>query len=184
MINVFMGGTTSGFDWRGVLENAFSDKAYENKLRLFNPLVDDWNEEAQANEIKERENADICLQVITPWIGGVYSIAEVTDDSNKKPTKTVFVVLDRESIMNGLVELESRGWIGPVIYEGEIPDFSNSMKHSLEATKRLIDSNGARVIVSLPDLVEYIANQVDISTIEEQVKNMADANKFNFYDPS
>lgn len=165
MINVFMGGTTSGFNWRSVLENAFSDKKYENKLRLFNPLVDDWNEEAQANEIRERENADICLQVITPWIAGVYSIAEVVDDSNKKPEKTVFVILDKKTIINELEELQPRGWIYTMAYEGEIPDFPNALKHSLDATRRLVESNGARVILSLNDLVEYIENQVNISMI-------------------
>jgi len=60
---------------------------------FFNPVVDDWNEDAQANEIRERESCDICLYAITPRMTGVYSIAEVIDDSNKRPAKTVLVLL-------------------------------------------------------------------------------------------
>ena len=44
-------------------------------------------------EIQQRELCDFCLYVITPKMTGVYSIAEVIDDSNKKPEKTIFCVL-------------------------------------------------------------------------------------------
>ena len=36
-------------------------------------------------EIKQRAECDFCLYVITPKMTGVYSIAEVVDDSNKRP---------------------------------------------------------------------------------------------------
>ena len=40
-----------------------------------------------------RETDDICLYVITPEGEGFYSFVEVTDDSNKRPEKTVLCVL-------------------------------------------------------------------------------------------
>ena len=41
----------------------------------------------------ERETADFVLYGITNYIKGVYSIAEVVDDSNKRPGKTIFLNL-------------------------------------------------------------------------------------------
>ena len=55
--------------------------------------MEDWTPDCQAIEITERESADIVLYVITPLMMGVYSIAEVIDDSNKRPEKTVFCFL-------------------------------------------------------------------------------------------
>jgi hypothetical protein len=62
-------------------------------LLYFNPVVDDWDEEAQANELRERGICDFCLYTITPKKIGDYPIAEVVDDSNKRPGKTVLVLL-------------------------------------------------------------------------------------------
>lgn len=66
---------------------------YDENLDYFNPVVDDWNDEAMAKEIHERETCDFCLYTITPKMTGTYSIAEVVDDSNKRPEKTVLVLL-------------------------------------------------------------------------------------------
>ncbi len=62
-------------------------------LEYFNPVVDDWDAEAQDNELIEREECDFCLYTITPKMTGTYSIAEVVDDSNKRPDRTVMVLL-------------------------------------------------------------------------------------------
>lgn len=87
MSKVFLGGTCNDSTWR-------DDLIPKLKIDYFNPIVDDWNKEAQQEEIKERKNSDYVLYVITPKMSGVYSIAEVVDDSNKRPEKTLFCVLN------------------------------------------------------------------------------------------
>jgi hypothetical protein len=64
------------------------------EIDYFNPVVSDWNETAYQRELQERETCGICLYVISPEMTGVYSIAEVVDDSNKRPHKTVFYFTD------------------------------------------------------------------------------------------
>jgi hypothetical protein len=66
---------------------------HDQGMEYFNPVVDDWDDDAQANELREREECDFCLYTITPKMTGTYSIAEVVDDSNKRPHKTVMVLL-------------------------------------------------------------------------------------------
>lgn len=85
MKKVFLGGTCNESNWRELLIKQLS-----NDVSYFNPVVKDWDEEAYERELKERETSDIVLYVITPKMTGVYSIAEVIDDSNKRPKNTVF----------------------------------------------------------------------------------------------
>lgn len=80
---VFLGGTCNNSTWRDSLIPHLN-------LDYFNPVVEDWTPACQEQEIVERQNCDVCLYVITPKMTGVYSIAEVIDDSNKRPGKTVF----------------------------------------------------------------------------------------------
>lgn len=89
MKRVFLGGTCNGSTWR----NRMMIYLHEKGMEYFNPVVDDWNDDAMKNELREREACDFCLYVITPKMTGVYSIAEVVDDSNKRPEKTVLVLL-------------------------------------------------------------------------------------------
>ena len=86
MKKVFLGGTCNGSLWREKLIPLL-------KINYFNPVVPNWTPECQQREIDERETSDFCLYVITPKMTGVYSIAEVVDDSNKRPSKTVFCFL-------------------------------------------------------------------------------------------
>lgn len=88
-MKVFLGGTTNNSNWRDSLIKKL-------KIDYFNPVVDDWNEKAQAEEIKQRKECDYVLYVITPKMEGVYSIAEVIDDSNKRPDKTIFCYLTED----------------------------------------------------------------------------------------
>jgi len=85
MKTVFLGGTCNGSCWRDVLLEKVTN------ADCFNPVVPDWNDEAYQRELKAREESDYCLYVITPKMTGVYSIAEVVDDSNKRPNKTIFL---------------------------------------------------------------------------------------------
>lgn len=109
-MKVFLGGTCSGYDWRSELIPLLDCDYY-------NPIVKNWQESDRLREVQERENADFILYVITNGLKGVYSIAEVVDDSNKRPKKTIFCVLDT--------------------------GIDKQMMHSLEATAQLVKSNGA-----------------------------------------
>lgn len=80
---VFLGGTCAETAWREKLISML-------KIKYFNPVVPNWTEECMKREREERVKDDFCLYVITPSMQGVYSIAEVIDDSNKRPKKTIF----------------------------------------------------------------------------------------------
>jgi len=83
MKKVFLGGTCNGSVWRDNLIKHL-------RCDYFNTVIDDWNEAAQQEEIKQRSQCDYVLYVITPKMTGVYSIAEVVEDSIKRPNKTLF----------------------------------------------------------------------------------------------
>lgn len=154
MINVFMGGTCEGYDWRKDLEEHFKGNG---KIRLFNPVVDDWNEEAKANEIRERETCDLCLYTITPHIRGVYSIAEVIDDSNKRPSKTLFCYTQPDG-----------------------SEFDEKMYHSLQAVGDMVERNEGKVFTSISSLIEYFENMIKLSDIKELVESKMSSMNFDF----
>ena len=88
MIKIFLGGTCGQTDWRLDLEKVL-DRA---GLKYFDPFIRDREriDEDKEIEIDERESCDYVLYVINHEMKGVYSIAEVVDDSNKKGNKTLF----------------------------------------------------------------------------------------------
>lgn len=88
MIKVFLGGTCNESLWRDRLI-AMLDTS---KVNYYNPVVLDWIEDCQIEERRQREICDYCLYCITPRMRGVYSIAEVVEDSIKRPEKTIFVI--------------------------------------------------------------------------------------------
>lgn len=122
-MKVFLGGTCSGYNWRAKFIPML-------KCDYYNPIVKNWSEEDRVREVKEREQADIVLYVITNGLKGVYSIAEVVDDSNKRPSKVVFCVLK-----DGI---------------------DSQMKRSLDAVMQLIKANGGYVCDSLEKAASYI----------------------------
>jgi len=125
-MKVFLGGTCNGSTWR--------EKLIPNlKIDYFNPVVSDWNKEAQLNEIREKNKSDFLLFVITPLMTGCYAIAEVVDASNKKPKKTILCVLDEDGIK-----------------------WTKSQRDSLSAVEDLIQSNGAYVFNTLEDTTSFL----------------------------
>lgn len=127
IMKVFLGGTCNGSNWR-------EDVTPHLKIDYFNPIVPTWDKKAQLNEIKEINESDFLLFVITPLLTGVYSIAEVVDASNKKPEKTILCVLDED---NG------KKW-------------TESQKKSLTAVEKLVHSNGAHVFKSLEEIISFL----------------------------
>ena len=119
---VFLGGTCNESTWRDELIDAL-------KIDYFNPVVDDWTPDCMTEEIRQRTLCNYCLYVITPEMTGVYSIAEVVDDSNKRPEKTVFCVLESA---NGLSftdgQMKSLNSVGEMVKRNG-GHFSPSLKH-------------------------------------------------------
>ena len=124
---VFLGGTCGSSTWRESLIPML-------QINYFNPVVPDWNDEAYQRELHERATCDFCLYVLTPAMEGYYSIAEVVDDSNKRPDKTVFCVLQSE---NGL-------------------EFSEKQMKSWSAVLKMVAKNGGRIATSLEDVAEIL----------------------------
>lgn len=130
MKRVFLGGTCNNSSWRDIVISLLED----NGIDYFNPVVEHWDDEAKKRELHERETCDFCLYVITPKMMGVYSIAEVVDDSNKRPEKTIFC----------FIESDGR------------EEFSNSQIKSLKAVGSMVIRNGGkftRRLLDIPDLI-------------------------------
>lgn len=127
MKKVFLGGTCNESTWRDNLISML-------KIDYFNPVVEDWTPECQKEEIRQRDKCDYCLYVVTPKMTGVYSIAEVIDDSNKRPQKTIFCYLE---VDNGIA-----------FEKGEIK--------SLNAVSKMAESNGAYIFSSLSQIADFL----------------------------
>jgi hypothetical protein len=127
MSKVFLGGTCNGSTWRDLVIPKLN-------IKYFNPVVEDWTPECQAEEIKQRENCDFVLYTITPKMIGVYSIAEAVDDSNKRPEKTIFLILESD---------------------GE-NSFTIPQLKSLSAVWDMIGRNGGKTFRNIDQLVGYL----------------------------
>ena len=132
MSKVFLGGTCNESTWRDKLIPMLN-------IEYFNPVVEDWTPECMAEEIRQRELCDYCLYTITPAMTGVYSIAEVIDDSNKHPEKTVFCVLNDD---------------------GEA--FTNGQMRSLNSVGEMVKRNGGRFVMSLRDVADLLNGDPDV----------------------
>lgn len=130
---VFLGGTCNESTWREELLPMLCAQ-----VSAFNPVVDDWNEEAQANEDWHKAHDDFCLYVLTPEMAGFYSIFEVADDSNKRPARTICCFLRERA---GL-EFDAKVWRG------------------VEKIKRDLVRNGAMVCDDLKGVAEFLNNVV------------------------
>lgn len=145
---VFLGGTCNNSTWRDKLIPLL-------KIDYFNPVVDDWTPECQNEEIRQRESCDYCLYTITPKMTGVYSIAEVVDDSNKRPEKTILCVLDEDN--------ES--------------SFSETQIKSLKQVKEMVKNNGANVFDSLEDIASFLNKTNKNDLIENYIIKKMKNNK-------
>ena len=127
MKKVFLGGTCNGSNWREQLIPLLT-------IDYFNPVVEDWTPECMDEEIRQRKECDYCLYVLTPKMKGVYSIAEVVDDSNKRPEKTVFCYLPDD--------------------DGEY--FDKHQVKSMDSVCRMIDENGGKVCMTLGEVARFL----------------------------
>lgn len=131
-MKVFLGGTCNESTWRQILISLL-------EIDYFDPVVDDWTEECMTEEIRQRKSCDYVLYVLTPLMTGTYAIAEVVDDSNKRPEKTLFCYLERD--MNS---------------EGKFPVFSKGQLKSLCQVQNMVKQNGASVFETLAQVATYL----------------------------
>lgn len=133
-------GTCNNSLWR----NRFIILLNKDKYDWFNPVVNDWNEEAQKNEEYHKDNDEVIVFVITPKMKGVYSIAEVVDLSyRKKSNQTlVFCLLTQEK--------DSQS--------GHTISFDEFQIKSLRAVESLLERNGIKTTESLEELAEFVNN--------------------------
>lgn len=134
---VFLGGTCNESTWRKKLIPMLT-------IDFFDPVVDDWNEECKQRELYERNTCDYCLYTITPRMVGTYSIAEAVDDSNKRPEKTVFCVLQEDDTEDNL------------IFSAIYKSFTKAQANSLNEVGKLIERNGGKYFTSLGEVAEYL----------------------------
>ena len=134
MKKVFLGGTCNESTWRdGLIEIL--------EIDYFNPVVDDWTEECYREELRQRELCDYCLYVITPRMRGVYSIAEVVDDSNKKPEKTIFCIVTADFSDTG-----------------DIIMFDEQQLKSLDKVGVMVQNNGGKYFRTLREVAKFLNN--------------------------
>ncbi len=127
-MRIFLGGTCNNSIWR----NELIEKL-ERNVDYYNPVVSNWTKECQEKELFERKHCDYCLYVITSEMIGVYSIAEVVDDSNKRPDKVIFAVLE-----NG---------------------FSEEQIKSLKMVSKMVKNNGSIIFNTLDDIAYFFKHK-------------------------
>lgn len=130
-MKVFLGGTVNS-NWR--------EKAIEFlQIDYYNPIVLNWTPRCKLKEDEEKASSDFLLYVITPNMEGAYSIAEVIDDSNKRPEKVIFCMLldDKDEY-------------------GNKTSFSDNQHKSMLLIYKMIEKNGAKAFISLEGAINYI----------------------------
>lgn len=133
---VFLGGTCNDSSWRQDLITIL-------EVSYFNPVVTDWTPECMAEEIHQRNSCNYNLYVITSQMTGVYSIAELIDDSNKRPSQTLFFI-DSEGFDSGALK-------------------------SLHSVCRMALSNGATEFKSLVEIAAFLNKLPDQSLVRTEL---------------
>ena len=130
MKKVFLGGTCNRSLWRdGVIKKL--------KIHYYNPCGEQWTPEMMEEELRQRKECDFCLYVVTPKMKGFYSIAEVVDDSNKRPEKTIFCFINAD----------------------EEQTFGDVQIKSLQQVAKMVKGNGANVFKTLDEVTDFLNHQ-------------------------
>ena len=145
MKKVFLFGSCNESAWRYELIKML-------EIEYFNPVVDDWTEEYYQEELRQREICDYCLYVITPRMKGVYSIAEVVDDSNKRPEKTIFCLLDYD-LSDYKMKIEDGKKV-----RRYVEMFDVSQLKSLDKVGVMVEKNGGKYFRELREVAEFLNN--------------------------
>ena len=131
-MRIFLGGTCNGSKWRESLIPYIT-------CDYFNPVVENWDDAAKERERYEREHCDYVLYGITPRMKGVYSISELVDDSNKRPKRTLFLLLKND-----------------IADDGSLISFDKEEMNSLNEVANMVNRNGGFVFHSLYSFIIFI----------------------------
>ncbi|NOQ71136.1 MAG: TIR domain-containing protein [Crocinitomix sp.] len=85
-MKVFLGGTCNNSLWR-------EDLIPKLTIDYFNPVVDEWNEEAYHTEVAAKLDCNYFLYCLTPKYTGYFSFAEVVNESFHYSNQTIFCFL-------------------------------------------------------------------------------------------
>ena len=88
---VFLGGSCGDTTWR----NKLIPKLESVGVKYFNPVVEDWNEEAQKAEEYAINYSDTILMLISPRTSSTYSLYELAKYTNTN-RKVIFTYLDED----------------------------------------------------------------------------------------
>ena len=91
--------------------------------------------------VSERVNCDYNLYIITPLLVGYYSLAEVVDDSFKKPGQTLYCFLNSD---------HDNGEAGP-----KERKFNGDQIKSLRSIGRAVENNGGIWCKSLNEAITF-----------------------------
>lgn len=138
MNKVFLGGTCNGSTWREELKPKL-------KMPYFDPVVEDWNEEAMKREEIEKNASDYHLYVITNEMKGVYSIAEVVDSAWRSSLAST-----HKYTISG-----PRHTVFCIIPDG----FDESQIKSLRAVGHIVDNRGQKYFENLEDVANFLNGQ-------------------------
>ena len=126
-MKVFLGGTCNDSNWREKIIPFL-------RCEYYNPAETNWNAYNQAEEFLEKGKCDYILVVTSPKENPVYCIADGVDLSNKAPEKLIWCMLKDD--------------------EGHY--FDSQTLLSLLAVGVMIEQNGATVLKSLQEIVDYL----------------------------
>lgn len=155
---VFLGGTCNESKWREQLIPMLKNIDY------YNPVVPDWTEECMAEERRQRMVCDYCLYVIAPRMKGVYSIAEVVDDSNKRPKKTILCILSKDT--NPALDYTTAPGTPEFVY------FDKSELKSLGQVAAMVQRNGGKYFKSLEEVANYLNKETPVIKITKHLTGL------------
>lgn len=146
-MKVFLGGTCSDSTWRKYAIEQLT-------IDYFNPIVDEWNDEAQKIEEEEKASSDYHLYFLTPLYEGYFSIAEIIDESFHHPEKVIFSFIEEDG--------------GKRFTEDEI--------NTLKSLGERVRENRGRYLESLEDVCSFLNTPVN-----KEYSSQFDAERFDFF---
>lgn len=144
---IFLGGTCNNSTWRDELIPLL-------KVDYFNPVVEDWTPECQAEERRQKDDkCNIHLYVITSAMIGVFSIAEAVASAHLPDIGTIFHVCpegfgkhELESLKATLELIESVGAVGNMGEDNTMDELARMLNIAITRTEeemnfRLVSKN-------------------------------------------
>jgi len=102
-------------------------------------LVDDnWSDDCSVEDVKTNKEKEFSLYTITPSMIGIYSIAEVVEDANKIPHRTLFTFLEEEG-----------------------QKFTKDQIKSLQSISNLIECKGVKIFKNLNDIAKFLNDKIN-----------------------